>query len=265
MDNDKGKVKEIEQLLRKAGLDEDEVSVFLATLQLGSKPASVISKKAHVGRSLTYQILRNLSARGLIIEVTKNGISQFSTCTPEDFTSKLATQIEEMKSVVTQLSVMLPTLMGTAPSSATKVEFWRGDHALMGMWDKYLHHPNTAISGFFDYSLRWPANRGAEAQAWDNKFSAKRAELGIAMRVICNRSPGSDEAWKTRKKFLREMKVIENFNIPIAVLIHSSAVMITCNADQVFGVVIRDLDVSRGFQQVFDSAWERLPDYAIAG
>ena len=256
-------LKEVEALLLKAGLDDDEVKVFLATLQLGGKPASLIAKKAAVGRSQTYQILRDLSQRGLVLEVTRNGVSQFTACSAEDFTSKLSHQIEEMRGVLSQLSTILPLIAGSGTQAITKVEFWRGDQALMNLWEKFLQYPKTAISGFLDYELRWPSHRGPEAEKWDHEYSLRRAANGIKMRVICNRSHGSDEVWKSRKKYAREMKIIEDFNIPIAILIHSTAVMITCNTTQVFGVVIRDEEVSKGFQHIFDAAWDKLPDYYL--
>lgn len=256
---------ELGNVLELLGLDRDQSDTYAAMLKSGARPASMIAKIVGFGRGKTYDILRTLLENNLIQEFTKNGVKQFAALPGHMVLSILKNREEKFRGAQKNLMQIVPFLESTEAVSIdqAKVEFWRGDEALQTMWERLIRIPDTTIYGFFDYEKRWPANRGEAMQEWDRTFSEARANNNVTMAVICNRSPASDKAFLEGAKNKRTMKVIENISIPIAVLVHPTALIITNNTREVYGVVIRDESLIRSAQQIFQSVWPHLPDYSI--
>ena len=57
--------------LRKLGLREKEVRVYLTGLELGPSSVQVIAKRAKITRPTTYEIIKTLKEKGLFVESYK--------------------------------------------------------------------------------------------------------------------------------------------------------------------------------------------------
>ncbi len=73
----------IRPLLRRLGLDEKEIEIYLALLPLKMARASTIAKAARQSRSHTYLILRELKDRGLVSEIERGKIIHFVVESPQ--------------------------------------------------------------------------------------------------------------------------------------------------------------------------------------
>jgi sugar-specific transcriptional regulator TrmB len=97
-------------LLHRAGLSEKEATVYLASLELGAQPASVIAKRAELNRVTTYQTFRKLVDKGLASSLTRSGIIYFSVEAPDallQFVTKKQMRLEQVRQ---RLSEHLDTL-----------------------------------------------------------------------------------------------------------------------------------------------------------
>ena len=98
----------IRPLLRKVGLDEKEIEVYLALLSLKMAKATAISKASCQSRSHTYIVLRSLVEMGLASEVERGKIIHFVAEPPE----RLLAYCEERER---QMSDLKPLFEGALP------------------------------------------------------------------------------------------------------------------------------------------------------
>lgn len=88
--------------LRKLGLKEKEVSVYLAALELGFDSVQNIAKKAGFSRPTVYEIIKALTTKGLMREVKRQGAVQgersyFAAESPDALLGLLRTQKMEVE------------------------------------------------------------------------------------------------------------------------------------------------------------------------
>lgn len=88
--------------LRKLGLKEKEVSVYLAALELGFDSVQNIAKKADFSRPTVYEIIRVLTKKGLMREIKRQGAVQgertyFAAESPDALLGLLRTQKREVE------------------------------------------------------------------------------------------------------------------------------------------------------------------------
>lgn len=88
--------------LRKLGLKEKEVSVYLAALELGFDSVRNIAKKTSLSRPTVYEIIKSLMAKGLMREIKHQGAVQgqrsyFAAESPDALLGLLRTQKREVE------------------------------------------------------------------------------------------------------------------------------------------------------------------------
>ena len=103
-------------LLKKVGLDEKEVEIYLALLSLKVAPASDIAKLAKQSRTHTYLILRKLEKTGLVSEIEERGLLQFVAEPPERLISHLKNREKECRDLQLLVTGALPLLSSITQS-----------------------------------------------------------------------------------------------------------------------------------------------------
>ncbi len=88
--------------LRKLGLKEKEVNVYLAALELGFSSVQNIAKKAVISRPTAYEIIKELIGKGLMREVRRRGTTQgertfFAAESPDNLLGLLRVQKREIE------------------------------------------------------------------------------------------------------------------------------------------------------------------------
>jgi hypothetical protein len=103
-------------LLKRVGLDEKEVEIYLAVLSLKVAPASDIAKLAKQSRTHTYLILRKLEKMGLVSETKEGSLIQFVAEPPERLISHLKDQEKEYRDLQSLVAGALPLLSAITKS-----------------------------------------------------------------------------------------------------------------------------------------------------
>lgn len=92
--------------LKKIGLTEGEIKVYLALLELGETTRTELAKKSRVSASKLYDVANRLTEKGIVSAVKKDGIIHFSAADPErlrDFITKKESEVQKEKEVVEKL------------------------------------------------------------------------------------------------------------------------------------------------------------------
>lgn len=83
--------------LRKLGLKENEVTVYLAGFRLGPSPLKNIANEAGITRPTAYEIVRNLETKGLFQETTQGKKRYFVAQSPEHILGILRLEKREVE------------------------------------------------------------------------------------------------------------------------------------------------------------------------
>lgn len=137
----------IRPLLRRVGLEEKEVEVYLAVLALKVARAAAIAKAAKQSRSNTYLILRSLSAKGLVAEVERGKVIHFMAEPPQRLQMYVQERERELKSLEPLLENIIPTLSGmTKPlTGVPRVSTLKGMEGMRQLYRDALSHEIVGV------------------------------------------------------------------------------------------------------------------------
>lgn len=83
--------------LKKLGLKDKEIKVYLASLELGPASVQHIAQKAEVVRPTTYEIIKSLRTKGLFVETARGKKRLFVAQSPENILRLLRMQRRELE------------------------------------------------------------------------------------------------------------------------------------------------------------------------
>lgn len=104
--------------LKAIGFSQKEAIVYLATLQAGTAPASLIAQGANMNRVTTYGILEKLFQKGIVMTSVHQKMQHFTALAPEVL-------IEKTKQQADNLAASLPSLQSLREIQAF-VRFFKG-------------------------------------------------------------------------------------------------------------------------------------------
>ncbi len=118
--------------LQKIGLQEKEAAVFLAALELGSAPISVIARRANIKRPTAHYVVRALTERGLLAKIPKKKRVLYAAVPPD----RLRHELNEHQRI---LGIMLPSLESIYRSRPTQpnVRFYEGQEGLQTAYSEF--------------------------------------------------------------------------------------------------------------------------------
>src|SRR3989339_141543 len=96
----------VQETLRKIGLTEGEIKVYIALLELGSTTSGNIIKISGVSGSKVYEVLDRLVNKGLVNFIHKNQVKYFEAASPErilDYLEEKGKQIEDEKILIQKI------------------------------------------------------------------------------------------------------------------------------------------------------------------
>lgn len=114
--------------LRDINLSENEISVYLASLQLGNAIVKDIANRARLNRTTAYNILLQLRKIGIVSSYQKNNIVHFSAAEPQRITDILNKRIQKQHDLKEKLHNLLPELkvLYRERSSGASIKIFEG-------------------------------------------------------------------------------------------------------------------------------------------
>lgn len=137
-------------LLRRVGLDEREIDVYLALLPLKMARVSAIAKAARQSRSHTYLVLRALQERGFVSEVERNKVLHFVAEPPQRIITYLETQKSAITSTQSLVEGAIPFLSSLTSSLADepRVTLLKGRDGMLQVYKDTLFLEEGFVSFF---------------------------------------------------------------------------------------------------------------------
>jgi len=122
---------ELESTLQEIGLEEREIKVYLALLELDESTVLPIATKAGVKRTYTYDILSDLIKKGLVTYVEKNGRRRYIAEDPKQLDTMLKERLQRFHEVLPELKSLY-----NRNANKPKVRFFEGKEQVATLYDE---------------------------------------------------------------------------------------------------------------------------------
>lgn len=133
------------------GLNASEIATYQAALNAGARPASKIARSAGINRAHAYEVLSLLTDKGLVEEVTKNGIKHFSSRPPEVVLEKLKSLASRIRGTRRQLEAQLPEILNSRSDSIGEfgaIQFYQGQSGFETAWNDVIDDCSSEVEVF---------------------------------------------------------------------------------------------------------------------
>jgi len=168
----------MKEALRKFGLNENEIKVYIACLELGSSSVTRIAERAGIYRTLTYEVLKSLLEKGLVSYVVKDKKKYFEAASPRTF----ITLLKEKEKVIEGI---LPQMLAIQKSVKIKpsITLYEGKEGIKTVLEGILAEtkellafaPKKAMANMLKYYFP--------------HFIERRVKAGIKVRLIIDEKP----------------------------------------------------------------------------
>ena len=246
------------------GFGRAEAAVYKALLASGTRPATIIARKAGLKRGQTYNILRAFVDQGLIQEFLKNGVRQFAPNPPTALITSIEHQKEELESRKQQLQDILPFLsdMQSRYTNDSRIRCYRGVEGIKEIYEDMIRAPDTTLYALIDITYDPIFSEGPNFR-WINDFVSRRCERGIWWQAIANKSSGTDRALIDRRKGNRRIKMVHGMDLPFTIHAYRDRVALTSTHEEKVGFVVESEGVAETLRNAACAVWDFLPDYRV--
>ncbi len=227
-------------ILRKIGLSEQEIKIYLVLLRFGVSTATKIASETNIDRATTYRFLAVLTEKGLVSSFITNNITYFNAAHPTKLCDDLKEKLKQTEIIVPELEKLM-----SLPKEESKIELYKGKEGLKTIMKDILREkkPYTFIGEvekFFTeidpYILQW----------------LKQVErLSIKGKLICN----EDAKFVTAKTEIYRF-ISKEFISKISTWTYGNKTSLFIWTTPPFGIVIENKDVTQSNLSLFNFLWK---------
>ena len=237
-------------MLKKIGLSEDEIAVYLSALQLGPSLVTKIAKHAGVKRTSVYLVAKALMAKGLLGQFkTKNGI-HLSAESPEKILSQLEEKTKEIKAIIPELKAV-----SKKDAHAPQVKYFEGEEGYFSICEDTLAKHAS--------ELLWLGDPAAIYEIIGNKYDDEYYIPTRIKRKIKLRALLFENEWSKKFKegyvveFLREVRFLPaDFGYDSAQFIYQNKVAFVSSRKELMSVLIESGDIAKMEREKFEMLWK---------
>lgn len=252
---------EIKQFLAELDLNEAEIVVYLAALELGSGSASTIAKAAGLNRITAYEALKRLSSKGFVkIRAKRNDRTKyFVPAEYSDIVAKLKSKQEQITETIKKAELFKNEFEANFSSAEEKpvVLFYEGIDGVKEVLNDTLKTKPEQILSFASVE----SLESGFDQNFLNNYWKRRTNLGILTRGII---PKTEKAVKefSPERNQRELRTLRflspslyHFKNEIDIYGDCVGIMSLAKGKE-HGIVIRSASVAESMRTVFETLWE---------
>jgi HTH-type transcriptional regulator, sugar sensing transcriptional regulator len=237
------------ELMKTLGVSEAELSVYLATLELGQAQIQEISRKSGVKRTSIYNFIDNLLARQFLSELKKGRRKLYSAAHPSAL-------LHIQKSRVVSMERLIPELLAINNNARNKprVSFHEGKAGMQEVYNIALHDKQTI------YAWEDLDRMLAILPDFLRKYAVERSAKNIPLRSIMRDTPLAREfVQKNNVELSRDSRFVESeeFGTDIEVFGNKVA-LFSLRKDFPFAVLIDDAGIAKTLKIAWTELWDRL-------
>jgi len=242
------------EILRKLGLTEGEIRVYLALLSLGQTSVGKIIDKAKISGSKVYVILEKLIQKGLVSFVMKEKTKYFQASEPkrlliylEEKEKELKGMEDELKTSIQEFSTMLESKEKGLEASV--YQGWDGVKTALYS----LHDSLSSGEEYLIFSASTEELNDSKMIAFFKNIHAKRLEKSIRCRILSNIIN------KVQLKDFSKIRLCEvrltSITLPTETLVYKEGMLIINYRSEPSAVFIKSKRLSEDYTKFFENLW----------
>jgi len=238
-----------EKLLEECGLARNEALVYLALLRIGKARSGEVVREAKISGGKIYETLYKLVDKGLVKEVSENGIKRFIANDPKTLIAYLKEKEKNFREKENELNKAIPLL-----SSLKKLEPESESVSLV----KGIKGISPVVYSILEKAkeIRIMGIKSSKKEEYNNFWRAwhrKRVELKREAKMLF--SDRNTEYWKFFKK-LKHTKVKELLHLsPSAIMIIDNNSFLFSYEKEFTCIHILSDSVSSSLSNFFNDLW----------
>ena len=240
-------------ILKKIGLSENEIKVYLFLLANGKSTAYDIGKKISIYRVHVYDKLEQLIRKGMVTHINIGPKKYFHATNPKKIMQYIEDKRKYMEFVETELSRLIPELesLEKIPKEDTSVEVFEGNEGLKYILKDIIQsRSEVLLTGIDDkkYSEALPV--------FMKQYFRDLKRYKIHERIITQKKKGifvfdKNVAPTTNYRFLETMQ----FN-PTNTFIYSNKIVIVIWGTPVTAIMVKNKGVANTYRNHFEYLWK---------
>ena len=236
---------DIRGAIAQLGLNDKEVRLYLAALELGVAPAREIARKSGIQRTHFYDLSRRLLALGLLLETRRGGKRSFAALEPSELVALQQERLRRIEAALPELNAMHNTA-GQQP----RVFFYEGRAGINHINDDTLRHDGEIVA------FTTPRFVTIANERLHRDYSRRRIALGKRARIIGEVSPEVRSLQARDAVELRETRMLPASLFPSDVEfgVYGNRVFIVDYRDE-YGLTIESSTTAATLRMVFDLVW----------
>lgn len=240
------------EILRKIGLTENEIKIYINLLKSGSSTAYEIGKKTGIYRTHVYDKLEQLMDKGLATHVYKGAKKYFQATNPSKIKQYLEDKKRELETQEKKVNTLIPELeaMTKLPKEDTFVEVFKGKEGLKYfLKDIIKTKQEILVTGIDDQKYQ------DNLPIFMQQYFRDLRKNNIQERIITMKKPGVFQFKKklaptTNYRFLEE----KQFN-PTNTFVYGNKVVIVTWGTPVTAVMIKNKNIALTYRNHFEHLW----------
>lgn len=243
--------------LQDLGLNQNEISIYLTLLSVGSAPASTIGKRAGIERSYSVYLCKGLVEKGFIQSIHRNNSFIFTPLNPQELFHILEKEKKQIKHKEDQLHRIMGDLQNMLQPeiSLPKIRFFEGVDGMIAIYkDMLKEQADIYDCNIIDRSTIHPE----VIRYWSEEYMPAREKMSNRSFTLYNRQEGHDEYVAWDKKVRRiTLFIPENiFPFKSQILIYAKKVaFLSMGATDLTGVILENELIRKTQFSLFHLAW----------
>lgn len=241
----KGEKMTLEETLKDLGLNNKEVAVYLALLQLGKASILLISKQSNIKRSTVYEILGGLKNQGLVYIGFEDKKKIWQPQAPEKLMEILRYRIEHLEKILPELNTLY-----LIPGNKPKILYFEGNEGI-----------KNAFAGLIPYFRKSEEYLIiSSSQDWfsiDEKYFLEfvdvRNKKGVKARMLCPKTKENIYYSQFAQSKFLPCEITFTTNM----VIYQNKIIFSSIEDK-FALVIESQPLVNQQKQIFELLWKLI-------
>ncbi len=239
------------KLLANLGLNEREIAVYLAGIQLGPTTIAKLSIHSNLGRTTIYPVIETLTKKGLMDEIFTGWKKSYAAQSP----SKLRLILEQKKNELDELLPELDELtLNQGDQSTIKIQSGRSQ--IKNTYYELLETREPKDYLVIANRELWESNMG---DSFTSDFYTRRSKAGFDIKLVYTDSKIARFDKRNQNKFDHKIKILnEDVFFDSNIVITDDTVLIHHLKGENNLIKIKNTGFIRTLKEVFGIIWSSL-------
>ncbi len=227
------------EILKETGLQEGEITVYLALLKLKDSTATQITQYTGLHRSHIYDLIEKLREKGLVSFVIKNNVKYFRASSP----TRILDYIKEKE---VKIEKILPELISLSKEKEEeiRVEIYKGKEGIKTILNDLLKKGEDYILfGHLKFEEILPIYIEQFVRLADKKKIKERAILEKGIKII-----------QTKRHEYKHIS--KEYLFPNANIVYGNKVAIVIWQKPYYVLLIENKDLAQSYKTHFNLLWK---------